>query len=80
VGWGNAPKKSCANDFALICPQLRLNDPVHLLFAKSNLIQAARSFFSYRFIITIGLYAAMIAACFDLAFEVRFAFAVAPEY
>ena len=39
----------------------------------------ARSFLGYRFIVTIGLYAAMIAACFFLAYEVRFDFAVAPE-
>jgi FlaA1/EpsC-like NDP-sugar epimerase len=47
---------------------------------KRTLVQAARDSLSYRFIITLGIYSAIIAACFFLAFEVRFDFAVAPEY
>jgi len=53
---------------------------VHPQFVKRNLIQAARNFLGFRFIVMIGVYAAMIAACFFLAYEVRFDFAVAPEY
>jgi len=46
---------------------------------KNNLTQAARDFLSYRFLITIGIYAVIIAACFFIAYEVRFDFAVAPD-
>ncbi len=46
---------------------------------KRNLLQAARDFLGYRFIITIGIYTAIIAACFFVAYELRFDFAVAPD-
>jgi len=47
---------------------------------KRTLTQAARNLLSYRFLIIIGLYAAIIAACFYAAYEVRFDFTLAPEY
>jgi FlaA1/EpsC-like NDP-sugar epimerase len=47
---------------------------------KKNLAQAVRAFSSYRFFITVGIYAVIIAACFYVAYEVRFDFAVPPEH
>ena len=47
---------------------------------KSNLQQAARDFLGYRFLVTLLVYAAIIAACFYLAYEVRFDFSVPPEH
>lgn len=46
------------------------------LIVKKNLAQAIRSFLGYRFVITVGIYAAIIAACFYVAYEVRFDFTV----
>jgi FlaA1/EpsC-like NDP-sugar epimerase len=47
---------------------------------KKNLAQAVRAISSYRFFITGGIYAVIIAACFYVAFEIRFDFAVPPEH
>jgi len=46
---------------------------------KSTLTQAARDFLIYRFLVKIMAYAAIIAVCFFVAYEVRFDFAVPPE-
>jgi FlaA1/EpsC-like NDP-sugar epimerase len=47
---------------------------------KKNLAQAAQAFFSYRFLVTLGIYAAIVLGCFYVAYEVRFDFAVPVEY
>lgn len=47
---------------------------------KRTLEQTARNSLSYRFLVTIALYAAIIVACFYIAFEVRFDFSVAQQY
>ncbi|MFT3780868.1 MAG: nucleoside-diphosphate sugar epimerase/dehydratase [Nibricoccus sp.] len=46
---------------------------------KRTLSQAARDLTTYRFIITSGIYIAIIAACFFVAYEVRFDFALPPD-
>lgn len=47
---------------------------------KRTLTQAARDVLSYRFLITVAIYSAIILACFFVAYEVRFDFTLAPEY
>lgn len=47
---------------------------------KKNLAQAVRAFLSYRFLITLGIYAGIIVACFYFSYEVRFDFAVPAEH
>jgi FlaA1/EpsC-like NDP-sugar epimerase len=47
---------------------------------KTNLTQAARALFSYRFLITLTIYAGILAACFYVSYEIRFDFSVPAEF
>jgi len=47
---------------------------------KKTLLQAVRNFWSYRTIITLAIYASIAAACFYVAYEVRFDFTMLLAY
>ncbi len=47
---------------------------------RRTLSQAVRGFWSHRFLITLGIYSALIVACFYAAYEVRFDFTVPVEH
>lgn len=49
-------------------------------FVKKNFLQAARTLWGYRFIITLGIYALIAAACFYVAYEIRFDFTLPMEH